>query len=130
MSDKNGDMVMVPRDLIEKILAEAQLLDEVRELAAIELRQVGIDLDQAEVEARAKVEALAEELEKGLATRQKAAVVTWLLAQGEALTSADVAELCDFSIQSARELLRQLEEVLPIERQPSGAWVVTEPVED
>ena len=48
---------------------------------------------------------------------QRAALVTWLLAEGVELTTNDVADLCQFSQRAAQDLMQQLSEVLPIERE-------------
>lgn len=48
---------------------------------------------------------------------QRAGLVGWLLGLGVEMTTSQVANICGFSQRAARDLMSQLGEVLPIERE-------------
>ena len=49
--------------------------------------------------------------------QQRAATTAWALAKGAEMTTAEIAELVGLSPRAARDLMRQLAKVLPIERE-------------
>jgi len=63
--------------------------------------------------------------EKEKTTQQRAGAVAFSLALGKKMTTADIAEMCGFTQRAARDLVRQIEKVLPIERNEAGEWGIT-----
>jgi hypothetical protein len=59
-----------------------------------------------------------------LTPQERAALVAWHLAHGEAMTTRQVSELTGLSIWSAYRLMRALPRVLPIYRDDDGFWQV------
>ena len=56
--------------------------------------------------------------------QEKAALITWHLAQGEGMRTVDVAVLVGIARQNAWALMCRLSRVIPIYQDPDGFWVV------
>jgi hypothetical protein len=56
--------------------------------------------------------------------QEKAALVTWHLAHGEELTTAEIALMAGLTFQGAWFLMIRLARVLPIYRNDAGVWAV------
>jgi hypothetical protein len=57
--------------------------------------------------------------------QEKAALIAWHLAHGEAMTTAEVASITGLSWAGAWFLMNRLSRVLPIYRNDSGIWSVS-----
>jgi len=55
--------------------------------------------------------------------QERAAIVAWRLAQGEALSVAEIAEIAGVSDRRARQMANNLSRVLPIFRDDADRWV-------
>ena len=61
-----------------------------------------------------------------LTPQERAAILTWHLSRGEAVTSRLAAKMVGFRhVRSARKLLCSLARVLPIARSEKGVWSVS-----
>ena len=56
--------------------------------------------------------------------QEKAALIAWHLAHGEAMTTAEVASLTGLTWAGAWFLMSRLSRVLPIYRDDAGVWSV------
>lgn len=56
--------------------------------------------------------------------QERAALITWHLAHGERITTAEIASLTGLTWAGAWFLMRRLSRVLPIYQDDQGGWVV------
>lgn len=61
-----------------------------------------------------------------LTPQERAARVTWAIAQGETMSTQQVATLAGMSERGARWLMARLSRVLPVFQDDSGLWRVCE----
>jgi len=55
-------------------------------------------------------------------SQERAALIAWHLAHGEAMRTTDIAELAEITWDGASKLMNRLSRVLPIYRDDSGFW--------
>ena len=58
----------------------------------------------------------------GLTPQERAAAVSWDLARGARLTTADIARRLGLSLRGARWLMCRISRVIPIVRDVDGCW--------
>jgi hypothetical protein len=62
--------------------------------------------------------------EQEYTAQEKAALVSWHLAHGEGMSTAEVATITGLTWGGAWHLMNRLSRVLPIYRDESGVWAV------
>ena len=77
------------------------------------------------MKAEAKVDEQKTAQEREYTSQQKAALVAWHLAHGEAMTTANVATLTGLDRVGAWKLMCMLSNVIPIYQDDAGLWQVT-----